>query len=192
VRIRATTERERAVELEQRLQEREGLDDIKLGRELEAFATREATLEAEQKALEDARLTVIAKELATDVKEADLDTRVVKLANREKRLVERHTQEMAAAQKRLEELQASQAGRARKVWDFLGQTEAALVPLVFSPLRSGLPAQEVDAVVPLLDSAGAKMSRLEEVVGGRLEEEGRALAEAVPEHVLLCFRSQDP
>jgi hypothetical protein len=120
MRICTVAEWQRAVEeLEQRLLEREGLDDIKLGHELEALTTREsnlddreATLDAEQKALEDARLTVKAKELATDVKEADLDTRVVKLANREKRLVERHTQEMAAAQKRLEELQASQAGGA--------------------------------------------------------------------------------
>jgi hypothetical protein len=36
------------------------------------------------------------------------------------------------------------------------------------------------------------MSQLEEVVGGRLEEEGRALAKAVAEHILMCFRSRDP
>jgi hypothetical protein len=47
-------------------------------------------------------------------------------------------------------------------------------------------------MLPLLDSARAKMSPLEEVVGGRLEEEGRALAEVVAEYVLLCFHSQDP
>jgi hypothetical protein len=83
-------------ELEQRLQEREGLDDIKLGRDLEALAThesnlddREAILEAEQKALEDDRLTVMAQELAADIREPDLDTRVAELANREKWLVER-------------------------------------------------------------------------------------------------------
>jgi hypothetical protein len=46
-------------------------------------------------------------------------------------------------------------------------------------------------MLPLLDSVGAKMSRLEEVVSGILEE-GRALAKAVAEHVLLCFRSRDP
>jgi hypothetical protein len=46
-------------------------------------------------------------------------------------------------------------------------------------------------VLPLLDSAGAKMSQME-VVGSRLEEEGRALAEAVAEHMMLCFRSRDP
>jgi hypothetical protein len=47
-------------------------------------------------------------------------------------------------------------------------------------------------VLSLLGFARAKMSQLEEVVGGRLEEEGRALAEVVAEHILMCFRSRDP
>jgi hypothetical protein len=47
-------------------------------------------------------------------------------------------------------------------------------------------------VVPLLDSAGAKISQLEDAVGSRIKEEGRALAQAVAEHVLMCFRSRDP
>jgi hypothetical protein len=36
------------------------------------------------------------------------------------------------------------------------------------------------------------MSELEDVVGSRLEAEGRIQVEAVVEHVLMCFRSQDP
>jgi hypothetical protein len=84
-------------------------------------------------------------------------------------------------------------GEAQKVWDFLGQAESALVPFGFSPLRFGVPAQEVNAKHPLLDSAGgAKMLELEDVVANQLEAEGRLLAEAVAEHVLLCLRSQDP
>jgi hypothetical protein len=47
-------------------------------------------------------------------------------------------------------------------------------------------------MLPLLDSTGAKMSQLEEVIGGQLEEEGHVLAEAVMEHVLMCFQSWDP
>jgi hypothetical protein len=47
--------------------------------------------------------------------------------------------------------------------------------------------EEVSVVLPLLDSTGAKMLKLEEVVGGQLEAEGHALAEAVAEHVLTCF-----
>jgi hypothetical protein len=92
----------------------------------------------------------------------------------------------------MEELQASWAGEAQKVWDFLGQTEAALVPLRFSPLYTGDPVEEVSAALPLLDSAGAKMLKLEEVVDGQLEAESHALAEAAAEYVLTCFQSQDP
>jgi hypothetical protein len=66
------------------------------------------------------------------------------------------------------------------------------VLLGFSPLRTGDPVEEVSTVLPLLDSAGAKMLKLEEVIGGQLEEEGRALVEAVVEHVLTCFWSWDP
>jgi hypothetical protein len=153
--------------------------------------SREITLEVKQKALQDARLTVTAHELAADVREVNLDTRAAKLLEREKRLSRRQLQELAAAQKRLEELQSSQVGEVRRVWDFLGQTEATLVPLGFSPLRSEVLTHEVGVVLPLLDTVDAKLSQLEEVTDGRLGEEGRALAEAVVEHMLLCFRSRD-
>jgi hypothetical protein len=83
--------------------------------------------------------------------------------------------------KRREELQAVQVAEAQKVWDFLGQTETTLEPV-----------QEVSTVLPLLDSAGAKMLKLEEVVYDQLEAKGRVLAEKVVEHVLTCFRSWDP
>jgi hypothetical protein len=101
-------------------------------------------------------------------------------------------QELATAQKRREDLHVVCVGEVQKVWDFLGQTESALVPFGFSPLRSGVPMQEVNVELLLLDSAGAKMSELEDVVTSRLEVEGRILVEAVVEHVLLCFRNQDP
>jgi hypothetical protein len=54
-----------------------------------------------------------------------------------------------------------------------------LVPLGFSPLRSRLLTQEVDAMLLLLDSAGAKMSKLEDAIGSQLEAEGRVLSEVV-------------
>jgi hypothetical protein len=68
------------------LQEREGrllelkeLDDITLRRELEVLSTRETTLERreanldrERKALEDARAQILARELDADSWEADL------------------------------------------------------------------------------------------------------------------------
>jgi hypothetical protein len=65
------------------------------------------------------------------------------------------------------------------------------VPFGFSPLRSGVPTQEVSTELPLLDSTGVKMSELKDA-GNRLEVESRILAEAITEYVMMCFRSQDP
>jgi hypothetical protein len=101
-------------------------------------------------------------------------------------------QELAVARKGLEDLQASRAGNAQRVWSFLGQADAVLASFGFSPVRTGGAAPEVGAAVPLLDSATTKISQLEDAVGSRNEEEGRALAQAVAEHVLMCFRSCDP
>jgi hypothetical protein len=44
-------------------------------------------------------------------------------------------------------------------------------------------------MLPLLDSAEAKMLMLEEVICDQLEAEGHVLAEKVVEHVLTCFWS---
>jgi hypothetical protein len=52
---------------------------------------------------------------------------------RERLLAEQQMQELAAAQKWHEDLQAVCVGEAQKVWDFLGQAESALVPFGFSP-----------------------------------------------------------
>jgi hypothetical protein len=41
----------------------------------------------------------------------------------------------------------------------------------------------------MLDSAGAKMLKLEEVIGKQLEAERHALADKVAEQVLTCFWS---
>jgi hypothetical protein len=62
----------------------------------------------------------------------------------------------------------------------------------FSPIRGGDAAPEASVVLPLLDSTGKKISQLEKAVSSRLEEEGRALAQAVADHMLICFRSRDP
>jgi hypothetical protein len=182
MRVHDIEERERAVdELEQKLQEQEALDDLRLERELAGLVTHEsslesheATLTSEQKDFEDARASVLARKLATDIRESALDSRVPEVADREKRLAEQQMQELTATQKRLEDLQAIRAGEAQKVWDFLGQAEFTLVPFGFSPLRSGVPVQEVNAELLLLDSNGVKMSELEDVVGSQLEAEGRS------------------
>jgi hypothetical protein len=66
------------------------------------------------------------------------------------------------------------------------------VPLGFIPLRSGVPVHEVSTTLPLVDSVGAKMLKLEEVICDQLEAEGHVLAEKVAEHVLTSFWSRDP
>jgi hypothetical protein len=47
--------------------------------------------------------------------------------------------------------------------------------------------EEVTAALPLLDSTGAKMMKLEEVIDGQLAVEGLILVKAVVEYVLTCF-----
>jgi hypothetical protein len=145
----------------------------------------------ERKDLEETHTVVLARELTTDIRDVRLNSREEELADKEKRLAERQLQELTTTRSRLEELQAAQAGEARKVWDFLGQTEATLVPLGFNLLRAGDPMEEVSAALPLLASVGAKMLKLEEVSSGQMEVEGRALAKPVAEYVLTCFWSWD-
>jgi hypothetical protein len=65
------------------------------------------------------------------------------------------------------------------------------VPLGLSPLCTVDPVEEVTVALPLLHSVGAKMLKLEEVIGGQLEVEGRTLAKAVAEYVLTRFWSRD-
>jgi hypothetical protein len=123
--VRVVEEREQAVdELEQKLQEQEqeALDDLRLERELAGLAThessqesREAALAIKRKDFEDVRTSVLARELAADVRDNALDTRATEVADRERRLAEQQMQELTAAQKRVEDLQAVHVGEAQKV-----------------------------------------------------------------------------
>jgi hypothetical protein len=151
--------------------------------------TRETALEADQRSLGDLRTEVLARELSTQLKASQLAFWEKELADKEKRLAEMQVQELVAARKRLEELQAARAIEEQRVWDFLGKIETALVPLGFSPLHSRDPVQEVSTVLPLLDATGAKMLKLDEAISKQVELEGRALAEMVMEHGLMCFRN---
>jgi hypothetical protein len=186
-------------ELERRLLKREELDEITLRRELEALGTREsgldrreAALDREREGLKDARVQILTRELDADTREAGLRVQEARLAARERQLAEWQMQELAVARKGLEDLQASRAGDAQHVWSFLGQADAVLASFGFSPVRTGGAAPEGGVAVPLLDFVATKISQLEDAVVSRIEEEGRSLAQAVAEHVLMCFRSRDP
>jgi hypothetical protein len=184
--------------LEGLLQEREELDNITLRWELEVLSTREtsfdrreADLEQEQKAMEDARAQILARELDAYARDTGLRDQEAQLAARERQLVERQMQELVVTQKGLKDLRASRAGDRQRVWSFLGRADATLTSFGFSHIWGGAATPEVGVVLPLLDSAERKISRLEEAIDSRLEEEGRALAQAVTDHVLMCFRSRD-
>jgi hypothetical protein len=86
--VHQVTQRARDVEeLEGQLLEQEELDDITLRHELEVLSTRESTLEhreadldRERKALEDAHAQILARELDTDSQEAGLRDQEARLA----------------------------------------------------------------------------------------------------------------
>jgi hypothetical protein len=99
--------------------------------------SHEVVLATEQKDFKDSHASVFAHELVVDVREGTLDTRAVEVADRERRLAEQQMQELAAAQIRLEDLQAICVGEAQKVWDFMGSAESALVPFCFCPSGPG-------------------------------------------------------
>jgi hypothetical protein len=103
--------------LEGLLQEREELDNITLRRKLDALSTREtcldrreADLEREQKALEDARAQILACELDVNAQDTGLRDQEAWLVARERQLEEWQMQELVIIQKGLEDLQASRAG----------------------------------------------------------------------------------
>jgi hypothetical protein len=138
-------------EQELREKEEEVTDTLECGRRKlssreAGLNAREATLEAEQQRMGELHASLLAHELDADLQANNLASRWKELAAREremadkeKRLVEKQLQELVTARKRLEELQAARAVEVQKVWDFLGQTETALVPLDFSPLCFGEP-----------------------------------------------------
>jgi uncharacterized protein (DUF3084 family) len=160
---RQVNQREQEVEkLEGLLQEREELDDITIRRELEVLSTRETSLDRrevdlkrEQKALEDVRAQILARELDADARDTGLREQEAQLAARERQM-----QELVVAQNGLEDLRASRAGNGQRVWSFLGQVDAALASFGFSPIQGGDAAPEAGVVLPLLDSAGRKISQL--------------------------------
>jgi hypothetical protein len=158
------------------------------------LSTCDATVEAEEEYIRKTHEDLFTHELTIISQEGTLECHAIELASKEKELAAREKwladawlQELATTRKTMEELRAAQAVEAQKVWDFLGQTEMTLVPLSFSPMRSGDLTQEVSNMLPVLESAGAKMLKLEEVVDDQLEVEGHVLALKVAKHVLMCF-----
>ena len=61
-----------------------------------------------------------------------------------------------------------------------------------SPIQvAGPPASIADAL-PVLGSASERLRRLEPILAGHLEAEGRELCRMVAEYILTCLQSHDP
>ena len=51
---------------------------------------------------------------------------------------------------------------------------------------------QIADALPVLSSASEKLQRLEPILAGQLEAEGRELIRMVAEHILTCLKSHDP
>ena len=80
---------------------------------------------------------------------------------------------------------------AQRIVDWASEASSALVPLGMSPIQvAGPPASLADALLVLV-SIAEKLRRLDQVLIGHLESEGRELIWMVAEHILTCLRSHD-
>ena len=61
-----------------------------------------------------------------------------------------------------------------------------------SPIQVAEPPSSIADALPVLDSASERLRRLDQIVTGHLEAEGRELCRMVAEYILTCLRSHDP
>ena len=61
-----------------------------------------------------------------------------------------------------------------------------------SPIQVAEPPAPIADALPVLNSSADRLWRLEPVLAGQLEAEGRELIRMVAEHILTCLRSHDP
>jgi len=61
-----------------------------------------------------------------------------------------------------------------------------------SPIQVAEPPASIADALPVLNSASDRFRRLEPILAGQLEAEGRELIRMVAEHILTCLRSHDP
>ena len=81
---------------------------------------------------------------------------------------------------------------ARRIIDWAGEASSALVPLGMSPIQVAEPPASIADALPVLDSASERLWRLDQILIGHLEAEGRELCRMVAEYILTCLRSHDP
>ena len=102
------------------------------------------------------------------------------------------TRVQEAVQEAVRKHQEDQRVGAQQIADWATEASLALVPLGMSPIQVAEPPASIADALPVLNSASDRLRRLEPVLAGQLEAEGRELIRMVAEHILTCFRSHDP
>ena len=81
---------------------------------------------------------------------------------------------------------------AQRIIDWASEASSALVPLGMSPIQVAEPPASIADALPVLNSASDRLRRLEPILAGHLEVEGREMCPMVAEYILTCLRSHDP
>ena len=97
-----------------------------------------------------------------------------------------------AVQEAVRKLQEDQLRGAQRIVDWASEVISALVPLGMSPIQVAEPPASIANALPVLNSTSDRLRRLEPVLAGQLEAEGRELIRMVAEHIPTCLRSHDP
>ena len=156
--------------------------EVTLREREDALTARESSAARQADTLKVREDWVKSKEAGLKEREDDLSTR--------ERALEQRAQEVAA--KKTEEVRALERSGLQRLISWAGEANSALVPFGLSPIQPPSSPSTLSDAFPVLDAAAERLRRLDQVVGDRLEAEGRELAQAVAEHVLTCFRSHDP
>ena len=160
---------------------------MELEEERKSLARRESLTTSMERSLEHQREALKALREKATQKEASLQEKTCQLAQA---ALDARVQE--AVQEAVRKLQEDQHMGAQRIIDWAGEASSALVPLGMSPIQvAKLPASIADAL-PVLDSASERLRRLDQILIGHLEAEGRELCRMVAEYILTCLRSHDP
>jgi len=82
--------------------------------------------------------------------------------------------------------QGDQRMGAQRIADWATKASLALVPLGMSPIQVAEPPASIADALPVLNSASDRLRRLEPVLAGQLEAEGRELIRMVAEHIRVA------
>ena len=102
------------------------------------------------------------------------------------------TRVQEAVQEAVRKHQEDQRVEAQLIADWATEASLVLVPLGMSPIQMAEPPASIADALPVLSSVTDRLHRLEPVLAGQLEAEGRELIRMVAEHILTCLRSHDP